>query len=403
MGFISKDRVFVSLYLDGRRKNKSGKCTLKVRVKYGSRTKLYGTGLYYFLEEYEKITRGKRLTDDESNERTLINATLKRATQAAKEPFSFERFERAWSTKGGKADVLGYFNDYINELEKNNKYSTASHYRCALNSLKDFHKNETLPFDKVNTSFLKEYASWMKSNGQDKKDTTISMYTRNIRTIFNQAIRNKDAQTYPFFNKRDNSTGYHIPQPRKGKIPLQDRELTKLKNYKPTKTEQFWYDLFMFSYYTGGMNMKDIAFLENKRLIHDHVSFTRSKTSGKAPVEHSIMLTDQAKEIINRWKCEGKYIFPMIEEGMTPEQVFKTVQSKTRNVNKVMKSIAKKLKLETPVSTMTARHSFVNKLIREGAPIGFISQSLHHTDIKTTQNYISSLPDNTKRKWLKKL
>jgi len=40
--------------------------------------------------------------------------------------------------------------------------------------------------------------------------------------------------------------------------------------------------------------------------------------------------------------------------------------------------------------THTARHSFASVLKRSGANIAYISESLGHSDLKTTENYLAS-------------
>ena len=42
------------------------------------------------------------------------------------------------------------------------------------------------------------------------------------------------------------------------------------------------------------------------------------------------------------------------------------------------------------ISTYTARHSFASVLKRSGANIAYISESLGHSDLKTTENYLAS-------------
>ena len=116
MSNLYKDKVFITLYLDPRRRRKKDdKCPLRVRIKFNDETKFYGTARYYNPEEYDRIENGKRLSVDQQNERVIVNALLERAKKAAAEPFSFERFERAWYNKGGKADVFSYFKNYSYE------------------------------------------------------------------------------------------------------------------------------------------------------------------------------------------------------------------------------------------------------------------------------------------------
>jgi site-specific recombinase XerD len=42
------------------------------------------------------------------------------------------------------------------------------------------------------------------------------------------------------------------------------------------------------------------------------------------------------------------------------------------------------------ISTYTARHSYASVLKRSGANIAYISESLGHSNLKTTENYLAS-------------
>ncbi|MCC8087724.1 MAG: tyrosine-type recombinase/integrase [Rikenellaceae bacterium] len=54
-----------------------------------------------------------------------------------------------------------------------------------------------------------------------------------------------------------------------------------------------------------------------------------------------------------------------------------------------MKKIGENLGIGN-ISTYTARHSFATVLKRSGVNISYISESLSHNNIKTTENYLSS-------------
>ena len=54
-----------------------------------------------------------------------------------------------------------------------------------------------------------------------------------------------------------------------------------------------------------------------------------------------------------------------------------------------MKLIGKNLDIGR-ITTYTARHSFATVLKRSGANIAYISESLGHNDLKTTESYLAS-------------
>jgi site-specific recombinase XerD len=50
------------------------------------------------------------------------------------------------------------------------------------------------------------------------------------------------------------------------------------------------------------------------------------------------------------------------------------------------------------ISTYTARHSFATVLKRSGANIAYISESLGHSDLKTTRAYLASFEKEERQK-----
>ena len=394
------NNTFITTYLDVRRlSKKTGLYPLRLRVKNAQITKFYGTGLNFSKDYYEKITTGKRLQPKELTDKKLIDDIKVKATEIAQDigEFTFEKFERQYLYKAGKIDLWSYFDEYQNELNKAGKYSTADIYLNSYKALKSFYNKEKLPFEVITPVFLKGFAAYLQNEGRSL--TTVSLYIRCIRSLFNKAIANRDTREYPFYNSKTNPQGYKIPMPTKGKKAFTDTELKKLIEYTPTESQQFWYDMFMFSYYVGGINIKDIALLKQSNVSNNTLSFVRKKTEHSTPKEITLPLNERAKIILDRWNTGEKYIFPLIDENESNEATYKTIKSKIRNINRVVKRICNSLEINTPVSTYTARHTFASKLARSGAPILLISESLSHNNIKTTQNYLSSFPTEDKTKW----
>ena len=393
-------KVFITLYLDQRRQSKkTGLFPLRLRIKNAQKTKFYSTGLNFTPEYYEKITTGKRLTPKELTDKRAVEDIKTKATDIVQDigEFTFEKFERQYLYKSGKIDLFSYFEQYREELSKAGKFSTSEIYLNSLNSVKSFYRKEILSFELVTPEFLKGYSAHLQS--ENKSVTTISLYIRCIRSLFNKAISNKDTREYPFYSAKTNPQGYKIPMPTKGKKAFTDTEVKKLIEYVPNKSQQFWYDMFMFSYYAGGINIKDIALLKQTNVNGNTISFVRKKTEHSTPKEITVPLNDRAKVILDRWNTGEKFVFPLIDVNMSNEQQHRTIKFKTKNINKVMKKVCSEIGIETPVSTYTARHTFASKLARSGAPIILISEALAHNNIKTTQNYLSSFPTEEKTKW----
>ena len=69
----------------------------------------------------------------------------------------------------------------------------------------------------------------------------------------------------------------------------------------------------------------------------------------------------------------------------------------TRVINKRMAAIGQALGIGN-ISIYTARHSFATVLERSGANIAYISESLGHQDLKTTENYLASFEREEREK-----
>jgi len=74
------------------------------------------------------------------------------------------------------------FKAHISKLEEEERISTASSYQCALNSLTSYRK--TFNWNDLHPEFFENYESFMLEQG--KKQNTIGIYLRSLRTIVNQ-------------------------------------------------------------------------------------------------------------------------------------------------------------------------------------------------------------------------
>ena len=151
--------------------------------------------------------------------------------------------------------------------------------------------------------------------------------------------------------------------------------------------------------------MADICRLKYKNIEGDYLTFIRKKTSRTRrsdikPIR--CFLAPEAKAIISLhgnpdMKAEN-YIFNILEHGIDAAREHEKIRFFTRHINRYMKNIAEKIGINSGVSTYAARHSFATVLKRKGASIDYIKDSLGHSDLKTTENYLDSFLDETIKK-----
>ncbi len=320
--------------------------------------------------------------------------------------FSFEAFEKnCFSPSVENKALFSAFESYMAELTKLGSVGTSSLYKCALTSLQNYTKSiniQSLTFSDINVSFLKLWESWMRQNGV--ADATIGIYCRNLRTILNKAIVAGllKQEEYPFGRYK-----FEIPTGQNVKKALTVAEVGKIYNLKLEKgsSEQRARDLWVFSYLCNGINMKDIARLKYKNMDRESITFSRSKTirlQRNNQKKIVVPLTPEILAIIKTWGnkplTEETFIFPILHERVTPGEERKLVQQATKTTNKYVKRIANAAKIKMDVTTYTARHSFASVMKRSGASTEFISESLGHSDLATTENYLASFEMDTKKK-----
>ncbi|MFP4023748.1 MAG: tyrosine-type recombinase/integrase [Thiohalospira sp.] len=407
-------KVTTGIILDTRRKKEDGTYPVKLRLTQKGKRKYFSidskTRSYSFTKrEFETImkpdSRGKN-----KDYRLSFNEIEKTAAKIIENMpvFTFEGFKKAFQNKGKNKDVFSFFSAYIDDLRKYDRINYASTYEATQKTLKTYHKKKEFLFDDLTAKYLKDFELYLKAD--NKSVTTIAIHMRNIRRIFNLAIKQGavKAELYPFGD--DDSDLYQIPESQNIKKALSKDLVRKIIRYKPLENspEHFYRDLWVFSYLCNGMNMADILRLKYSNIDNDNILFIRHKTSHKRknrPIQ--VTMLPQTKQIIERWGTKpvlsSNYIFSILTDGLTAEQEVKKIKQETKQVNKYIKRIAEKVGINANVSTYTARHSFASVLKLSGENVAFISEAMGHSDIKTTENYLSSFNDKQRKKAAKKL
>lgn len=362
----------------------------KLRVTYLKKQNYYSTKHDFTQKAWEKMTgiRPGQLKD------TLIELQdiEKKAVKIIEKipVFSFEVFKKRFLNLTDNNTIAGSFTHRISELRNNGQIGNAINYECAVKSFEKFLAGALL--SDVTVDFLNKYEIWMKE--QSRSTTTMSMYLRSLRCIINKAITEGEFQRelYPFGRYK-----YEIPESRNIKKALSESEISAIINYDCSgateKARDFWY----FIYLCGGINVQDACLLKYSDIKRNKIEYERSKTAKtkKKKSKIIIFITDEIKGIITKYGQGGEgYIFPVLNEAKTPERKKDLIQYFTHWINDHVKEIAKKLKIDIPVTTYVARHSYASQLLRSGISISAISKKMHDGNIKTTMNYLSDLTDD---------
>ncbi|WP_259016596.1 tyrosine-type recombinase/integrase [Emticicia fluvialis] len=446
----------VTHFLDTRRTD-IGSGIVKLRITHNRIQKDYSTKIKIDTTLYEKIKKQGSEINGRIKDRELINYHNKlygvkddiniyadgfivRAKTIIKklgDNFDFDVFKDEFDNYGkeikvkdSKTDVIKALLDKGASLVSNGQFTHGKNFEFAAKSLNRFieyqkihypnkiipKKNFVLQYEHIDKDFLNAWSNWMKQFGKapQKKDgtpspaseTTIGIYSRTLRILFNDAIAEKtiNEDNYPFGAKK-----YIPPAGRNIKKALTSQELTKIKEYLPESNtlEQRSHDLWLFSYYGNGMNFTDILYLKWENIIESkYILFQRRKTRG-TPSTIRVKLNETMIATIERWGTENKskssYVFPILQDITKPDKQKAEIKQTIKLTNKYMNRIAEKLEISGGLNTYHARHSFATQLMRSNAPLSMIKDMLGHQKITTTENYLGSFEEEVENEYLSML
>jgi len=315
------------------------------------------------------------------------------------EPFTLDAFKtRMTKTRSKKNKVFAQFDELITELKESDRIGTAISYQCGSTSLKKFTGGKEVVFEYFTKSKLEHYKTWMQTGENTCSDTTVGMYLRALRTLFNRAKEDEITTFYPFNKGKD---GFHIPKGKGRKIALNKPDLQRIFDYDlgVKHPYSFYLDMWRLMYLLGGLNPTDLCMLRESNIKNGFIYFFRQKTklTSNEPKEIQVPYSGSVKLIVDKWKKSDRkdpYLVPSISDTMTATQRKATIAQFVKMVNTAMKHVGDDLKIEHRITCYVARHSIATQLLRSGASVKFIGDQLGHHDTKTTEGYLGGFEDD---------
>ncbi len=401
----SKVTSGIVLYKSQTKKN--GKHPAKLRITFNRKQMYYSIDnkdrVYEFTpEEFNKIfaPKPRGIHKDIQLEFSLIEDKAKKII-ASMEDFSFRQFKAKFGVAGGDlTNLLFYFNRRVKEFESNEQYCSRAQFLTSLRNLQTYFGSNRIDFKELTVHELEKFENWLVARNVSL--SSVASYMAAIRTIFKIGHREGviPREIYPF-----GAEGYKLPVSQNTKKALKLEEIKKIYEYvpEPNSEREKCRDMWLFSYLMNGANMNDIVRLKYKNIDSDFITFVRRKTrrSSKGSKPITVPVTDDLKRIIERWgnksKAPNNYIFNIINDEMPERAVRYALDRLISRVNYNMNVIAEELNIEKHITTYTARHSFSTVLKRSGVSTEFIGESLGHSNIHTTELYLDSFEDESKK------
>ena len=289
------------LYLD-RRAVAGGPSPVKISLSSKGRTVYLPTGIRVLPEQWDE--RGQRIVGHPQKGR-LNSLLAQRKLDVDMKLYELQsegclhglsvqqikdRLLREMNPAGGKL-LVERIDAYAAKQEKANTRNT---YRLTAKKVRAYDRRaETLTFEDVDSDWLAGFERWMcRTCGTNSR----SIHLRNLRAVFNEAIRDGLTEAYPFrrFKIRREATKSRA-------LPTDVLRALFCADLGPY---QIYADMFRLSFVLGGLSFCDLIALTKDNIVGGRLEYRRQKTGQLV----SVALQPEALELLKKWRGERRLV-----------------------------------------------------------------------------------------------
>ena len=280
-------------------------------------------------------------------------------------------------------DFLAFADQLIGKKREEGYRSLASKYQSPINSLNRFLKGRLLTFEEMDAELLLSYEAYLKKQRLCPNST--SFYMRNLRAIYNQAAnQGLTPQNHPFARVY---TG--IAKTVKRAVNAEEVRRIKACQLPANSAAELSRGIFLFSFYTCGMSLVDLANLKKSDLNGDYLCYCRQKTGQRIQIHWEPCM----QRLVDKYhQDDSPYFIPIIIcPGQDEERQY---QNKIHLINTHLKKIGEQLGLSMKLTSYVARHSWASIAKSQDVPVTAISEAMGHTSERTTRIYLKSFENS---------
>ena len=276
--------------------------------------------------------------------------------------------------------LFGFMEEVIVNLRKLGKIRISETYTATRNSFCRFREEKDVALDKVDSDIMIAYEAYLKTSGVSLNSS--SFYMRNLRAVYNRTVEKElTPQRFPF---KHVYTG--IGKTVKRAVPIKVIKQIKEMDLSYSSSLDFARDMFLFSFYTRGMSLVDMAYLRKKDLANGILSYRRRKTGQQLFIKWEKPM----QEIADKYDTKNSiYLLPIIKHSSIEERTQYIYAG--HNINRNLKIIGRKLGLSIPLTMYVARHAWASIAKSKNVPLSVISEGMGHDSEATTRIYLASL------------
>ena len=308
------------------KQNKEGMYPVVLRITKERTSKIISLGMDCELQNWDERSAQFKKSMPNYIQKNIILSNLKQKAWAIIDGFNLEdvdftltQFEDKFRGKeSSKITVLEFWEEKIKDLNLAGRTGNARAHHDTKNSFFKYCKNQKILFKEITVEVVDKYETYLRANGC--ADGGIGVRMRELRAVFNDAIKKGVTQEkyYPFKIYKVSklkSSGFKKALTREEVRLIENFDEVKYPHLREAK------HLFVFSYYTRGMNYADMMKLTWDNVVDNKIYYSRSKTKGK----FIIKILKPVQDILDYYKeinVKTNYVFPiLLNEGLTPIQI----------------------------------------------------------------------------------
>ena len=371
--------------------------TLFIQVIHQRVARRVSTNYKLYPEEWDATTQMVALSGKHRPERShylrAVQQALHRdaarlqliilALDQSRKPYHANEVVARFMKREPSDDFPQFAESVIQRKREEGQRSLATKYRAALNSLCRFLEGRPLSFEDMDAALMLSYETHLRNRGLCPNTT--SFYMRNLRAIYNQAVRQGvTTQSHPFAR-------VYTGVAKTVKRALSAREFQRIRaaELAPNSAAELSRDIFLFIFYACGMSLIDIANLKKTDLQGDYLTYCRQKTGQQIRIHWEPCM----QQLVNKYqRTDSPYLFPLIATPGADEA--RQYQNRIHLINHYLKRLGQRLGLSSKLTSYVARHSWASIAKSQNVPVAAISEAMGHTSERTTRIYLKWF-DNT--------
>lgn len=282
-------------------KSKNG--SYKIRISIGHRSETHYIVTPYSVNALSEFDNGIVVRVPNAHEiniklRNLLNDYEERLERIdSPEDYTCKELRdllKSMRTHSSKVTFKQVSEQYQKELIEDGRGSYAGMLQNSLRLFFEFTGGDVF-LSEISTITISEFERWLKRKGVSQ--TYISMTLSMTRTIANRAIRMQlvTYSVHPF-------TYWKRPADPERELDISVEDVRAIRDAQPRlKKQRIARDIFMLSYYLGGINLIDLLEIDFRGVSVLEYTRHKSRNMKLSDKRISFTLQPEAKELISKW------------------------------------------------------------------------------------------------------